>query len=181
MSTQPTALTSDPGPDPVTGIDPFPTLQNAINNSKVVAVANCALLNANLETVYLNKFASWSLGVTVHGASNANPPEPPMAFVPTVDLASGFTFPELGKTPVCAMPPIPSGPPVPPVLVPNTIAVGIHIVSDATGKWFSVEPTDTFGAGLTTPPVTSADGVFGIFSKYGSPFGGGWYCLDAKM
>jgi hypothetical protein len=180
MSTQPVP-TSDPGPDPVTGIDSYPTLASAISNSKVVAQINCDLLNAGLRTVYLNKFNSWALSVTDHGVSNANPPQPPMAFVPTLDPSSGFTWPVQGSTPVCAMPPVPAMPYVPPVLVPNTISVGAHIVSDATGKWFSVGPTDTFGAGLTTPPVTSSDGVFGTFEKFGSPFGGGWYFLTAKL
>ena len=181
MSTQPTALTEDPGPDPVTGIDPYPTLQSAINNSKVAAVANCALLNANRKTIYLNKFTSWALAVSQGFGDNTNPPQPPVAFVPTVDLDSGFTFPALGTILVCAMPPIPDMPRTAPILVPNTISVGAHMISDATGKWFSVGPTDSFGAGLTTPPVTSADGVFGIFSKFGSPFGAGWYFLAEKM
>jgi hypothetical protein len=181
MSTQPAVLTSDPGPDPVTGIDPYPTLASAISNSIVAAKNNCALLNAYLETIYLNKFKSWAQSVSNGFSPNTDPPQPPMAFEPTVDSASGFTFPELGKTPVCAMPPVPNMPPVPPVLVPNTISVGAHIVSDATGKWFSVGPTDTFGPGLTTPPVTSADGVTGTFEKFGSPFGGGWYFLTNRL
>lgn len=171
---------TDPGPDPVTGVDPFPSLANAINNIKLAAQANCALLNASLKAIYLVQFDNWALNVRNGSFPNTNPPQPPMAYVPTLDPTTGFTFPGLGTIAVCAMPPIPSGPPVAAILVPDTISVGSHISSDATGKWFTVGPTDTFGAGLTTPPVTSADGILGTFERFVSPWGG-WYFLTAKL
>jgi hypothetical protein len=93
--------------------------------------------------------------------------------------ANGFVFYQIGTTPVCAMPPLPyyaSGNATP-TPVPNTIHIGNRI---GTSNWFQALPGDTFPNGMTTPPMTSADGVNGVFEKFGAPVGIGWYLLQVS-
>jgi len=164
---------SDPGPDPITGIDPWPSLANAQNNSAIAAKNQAALYNASVLTVYMNAFGAWSASVTAGKISNANPPQPPLAWT-TVVGSDGFSSAVIGTSPICALPPIPPNPPVPVNPVPGCVAVGIAIVGSS--PWFTVGLQDSAPGGYQTPvPVTSADGVIGIFRKFAFFAGNGWY------
>jgi hypothetical protein len=169
----PVVLTSDPGPDPVTGIDPWPSTQNAINNSAIQAKNLAAISNANLLTIYMNAFNSWAQSVNMGRIDNTNPPQPPLAWVVIVNPTTGMANATIGTETVCPMPPIPPSrlDPVPPP--PNTIDIGSVIQG---GPYFSVGPMDSWPVGKATPPnAKSADGVTGTFLRLGSPLGPGWY------
>ena len=161
---------ADPGPDQY-GIDPWPSLQNALNNSAIQAKTWAANYNANLLTVYMGAWNFFENSVAA-GFSSANPPVPPMAWKTEVG-ADGYSHAVVGATPICAMPPIPPGPKVPVVPVPGCVAVGIAIAGNP--PWFTVGATDAAPAGYETVPNTkAADGTLGTFRRFASPFGG-WY------
>lgn len=136
--------------------------------SSAIMVAN---LNSNLKVIYLTAFNNWALSVLAARIPNTNPPQPPTGYVVSAPDAEGFQWPVMGTAPVCDMPPVPADTFTAPVTVPNTISVG----SSIGGAWFSVGAGDTFKPGMTTPPVTSADGVTGTFEKFAAPVGAGWY------
>jgi hypothetical protein len=171
MTTDWTVYTTDPGPDPVTGIDPWPTTQNAINNATIQANSQVALYNKNLFIVYMNAFSSWAQSVLNGKIDNSNPPQPPMAWEVVTDSSTGLSNVLVSANPVCALPPIPASHiPVTPVLTPNTAAVGIQ--NSGNPGWFVCLPNDTIPNGECTPQGTkSADGVVGIFRKFSNPFG----------
>ena len=149
------------------------SLAAAQANQLVSSTAMVANLNANLQTFYLSAFNGWCTSVNAGRIPNTNPPSPPVQYVVSKPDAEGFQWPVIDPdgAPVCAMPPIPVDMTGSKPKVPNTIEVGKNI----SGKWFQVGPDDTFAPGMTTPPVTSADGVRGTFEKYAAPVGAGWY------
>ena len=169
---------TDPGPDPVTGIDPWPTTQNAINNAAIQARSLVANSNANALTVYMNAFNGWAQSVVAGKIDNTNPPQPPMAWVIVTDPTTGLANAVVGTTPVCPLPPIPPShvqtQPTPP---PNNIDIGPNIpVSGLPSAYFQVGPTDTWPIGKDTPPnARSSDGATGTFLRLGSAVGAGWY------
>ena len=173
----PSAPLTDPGPDPLTGLDPWPTLANARNNSAITARNNASLLNASVIFIYQGKFADWKISVDAGRIDNTNPPQPPPAWVTGVDPATGYSYVAVGGSPICPMPPIPESRVNKPPIPPGNISLGNRI----SGDWFQCLQDDTFPVGQSTPPITSKDGVTGIFQKYGSPVGNGWYLLTAKV
>lgn len=82
------------------------SLAAAQANVRASSQAEVALLNANLQTIYLGKFNDWKISVDAGKIDTSNPPQPPKAYTLKTN-ADGFAFPELGTEPVCAMPPIP--------------------------------------------------------------------------
>jgi len=103
-------------------------------------------------------------------------PRPAVPMGPSLsppDPKSGLMSILENSAPVCdplPLLPVPSNAPP----APNTIHVGKRI----GGNWFTVGAGDSLAAGATTPPVTSDDGVFGVFQKFGAPVGPGWYLLQ---
>jgi hypothetical protein len=174
----PSAPITDPGPDPVTGLDPWPTLANARNNSVISARNNASTLNASVLTIYMGKFNDWAQQVVAGKIDNTNPPQPPPAWATAIDPATGYSYVEIGTAPICAMPPIPGShvqtQPVPP---PHNLDIGPNIaVSGEPSAYFSVGPMDSWPIGKTTPPnARSSDGVTGTFLRLGAAVGAGWY------
>ena len=174
MGTSTTPI-ADPGPNPLTGIDPWPSLQNAINNSAIQAKTWAANFNATALTVYMNAFNGWAQSVVAGKIDNTNPPQPPMAWTTAV-MDNGYSAAVVGTTPICPMPPIPAShvqlAPVPP---PNNVAIGPNIaVSGQPSEWFSVGPMDSWPVGKNTPPnARSSDGVTGTFLRLGAAVGDG--------
>lgn len=123
-------------------------------------------LNSELKNRYYRDFANWKISVDAGRIPNTHPPAVPFGYDLVKD-DEGFTFPELGKTPVCDPLPVPEDMFTPKPRVPNTIEIG-HLIF---GKWYSVGPSDTFPAGMTTPP--QPDGH--TYEKFGAPVGPGWY------
>jgi hypothetical protein len=89
--------------------------QTAMNATETMVVNEVALLNNNLQTLYLQGFNNWSQGVILGTAPNTNPPPPPNGYVAMIG-AGGWAYIAMGTTPVCAMPPIPTGPGAPIVM-----------------------------------------------------------------
>ena len=174
----PSAPLTDPGPDPLTGLDPWPTLANARNNSAIAARNNASLLNASVLLIYMGRFNSWAQQVVAGKIDNTEPPKPPPAWVTGVDATSGYSFVEVGTAPICPMPPIPAShvqlQPTPP---PHNMDIGTNIeVSGQPSDYFRVGPMDSWPIGKTTPPgARSADGVEGIFLRLGTAVGAGWW------
>jgi hypothetical protein len=177
MSPQPGAPIVDPGADPNTGYDPWPSLGDAQSNQLLSSKVMVSQLNNNLTIIYNTAFANWALSVNAGRIPNTNYPVPPMAYVVGAPDASGFQWPVVGTSPVCAVPPIPADIFTPPAHVPaGTIDVG-HSIG---GKWFAVGPMDTFPvdgpSGGETPPVPNeGDPTLHTYQKYSAPVGAGWY------
>jgi len=151
------------------------SLAAAQANQLASSTAQAAQLNVNLQSIFMTAFNNWCLSVDAGRIPNTDPPQPPVQYVVSAPDKQGFQWPVVDPsgTPVCPMPPIPadmtnSTPPV-----PNNIVVG-SAIPGAPG-WWTCGQGDTFPSGKTTPPVTSADGVFGTFEKFGAPVGNGWY------
>lgn len=151
------------------------TLDAAQANVLASSTSMMGLLNNNLKAIYLQAFNNWKGQVEAGRIPNTNPPKPPNGYVLVKD-ANGFTWPDIGKDPVCDIPPLPSNHmPVDPASKPkNVIHVGIRL----SGDWFSAGTDDTIQSGQKVPGV-SEDGVQGFFTKYGAPVGNGWYLLSA--
>lgn len=175
-----TAPITDPGPDKLTGIDPWPTLANALANSAVTAAANVAQWNANLLAQYQNTWSQWAQQVTGGWIDPATKPAPvpPPAWIVAVG-AEGYSNPVISTTPICSVPPAPTGPTVPPVAPPNNVDIGNNIpVSGQPSHFWQVGPRDTWPIGKYTPPnAKSADGTEGSFLRLGAVVGAGWYEL----
>jgi hypothetical protein len=172
---------TDPGVN-AQGYDPWPTEQNAWNNSAVTARANASILNQSLLTVYQNNWNMWA-GQVVGGyidPAKVLPPQPPLAWVAVIPTSmgavNGYAYVGLGTVAICALPPAPPSPPS--VVVPVTGSVGVGIPVVGNPPWFTVLPTDAAACGFTTPANwKAADGTTGVFRRFCSPFGGsvGWY------
>ena len=147
------------------------TLAAAQENQLASTIVMVSHSNENLKSIYLTAFNNWKISVDAGRIPNTNPPHPPKGYVVSAPDANGFQWPVLGIEPVCEMPPVPEDMLTPVVKAPNTIDIGKNI----SGKWFSVGPLDTFGAGQTTPPIQAADGQFHTYEKYAAPVGPGWY------
>jgi hypothetical protein len=169
---------TDPGPDPVTGIDPWPSIANAINNAAIQARRLVADMNANALAIYMNNFNNWALSVVNGKIDNTNPPQPPMAWVIVTDATTGLANAVVGTTPVCPLPPIPPShvqtQPTPP---PNNIDIGTCILIGTTpSAYYRVGPMDSWPIGKETPPgAQSADGAVGVFLRLGTAVGAGWW------
>lgn len=174
----PSAPITDPGPDLVTGIDPWPTLANAQNNSAIGARINAGALNAGVLAIYMGRFNSWAQQVVAGKIDNVNPPQPPPEWVVGMDSFSGYSHVEIGTEAICPMPPVPAShvqlAPVPP---PHNLDIGPNIaVSYQPSAYFSVGPMDSWPIGKTTPPnARSSDGFTGTFLRLGAAVGAGWY------
>jgi hypothetical protein len=131
------------------------SLATAQANVLASTVAEVALLNNNLKTIYLSAFNDWTLNLLA-GRPAGDPPTPPNAYVIGTG-PDGFAYPQLGTAPVCAMPPVPAAPApyVPPVLpepdnvrnvpVGDTLPVG-YVVVDAAGiRWQKQASPTPFG------------------------------------
>ena len=164
MSTSPVNLSAD-----------ATTLDAAVRNQLAASTAMAASLNANL-------LANYNYAVDQYNQNMASgqqvPPErqhapvPAMAYELSKADAAGFQYPIQGTTPIAPQAPDAFYHGAPQVAKPANV---IHVGHAISGRWFTAGPGDTFANGMTTPPVTSDDGVTGIFEKFGAPVGNGWY------
>jgi hypothetical protein len=94
------------------------------------------------------------------------PVVPKAAALTPPDSVSGLQWYTMTTTPLVD-PPLALHVPVDTTVVPNTIIVGKRM---GTSKWFSAGQLDSFPNGMQTPPNTiSADGIMGVFEKFGNP------------
>lgn len=144
------------------------------NIKREVAALNLARIES-----YHSGFADWSISVLNGAIPNTNPPAVPMAYEVGLfnDPTSGpgslgpygntivqWAYPVIGSTPVC--PPLPL-----PALQVVTLHKGLIGVQLPTAPgWFQCLHGDTTAGGETLP-LTSADGITGLFRKVASPFG----------
>lgn len=101
-------------------------------------------------------------------------PKVPTKWVLTAPDASGLQWQTTSSEPTGPVIPLHEDATQANVKVPNTIHVGHRI----GGNWFSAGQNDTFPSGQSTPPITSEDGVTGVFVKYAAPVGPGWFLLQ---
>lgn len=140
-------------------------------------------LNKGLIARYNSAYADY---VTNMQSGQNVPPErrhapvPPMGWELAQPNQDGFVFYQIGTTPVC-----PQKPDVTanfdnpqPTKDPTHIHVGSAIPGGG-GMWFSVGGGDGTPNGFHTPPLSSDDGVFGVFVKFSAPVGPGWYLKSA--
>jgi hypothetical protein len=162
------AIRDQLGTDPLAPLPGNPDIAQALANYAAEATTLAASLNNNLQQIYLVGFQNWSGQVMAGKIPNTNPPQPPPGYL-AVQATDGWTYVIRGTDPVCAVPPIPSIPTIPP---PGNVAIGARIAN--TNFWAAL-PTDTAPAGYTTPqPTTTQDGITGFFTKVTWPFGGWW-------
>jgi hypothetical protein len=162
------AIQSQIGVDPTAPLPSNPDIAEALASSATESINVAASLNQNLQQIYLTGFQNWSQQVLAGKIPNTNPPQPPDAYI-AAQASDGWTFVIRGTDPVCAVPPIPSVPTIPPA---GVVAIGSRIAN--TNYWACL-PNDTAPAGYTTPqPTTTQDGVTGFFTKVMSPAGGWW-------
>jgi hypothetical protein len=83
------------------------SLESAQANVLASSIAQCALLNNNLKSIYLTAFNNWKISVDAGRIDNKSYPKPPKSFVVVKDQVSGFSFPEQVGPAVCEVPPIP--------------------------------------------------------------------------
>jgi hypothetical protein len=149
------------------------TLQAVQANTLAAAASQTVELNNNLNSSYLTAFNNWLLSWTAgRNADKTSAPKPPNGFVvgyfndpttgpgslgPYGDTIVQWAYPELGTTPICAMPAIPDIPPpfVPPVLpepanirnvpVGDTMPVGYQLVAPDGSKWQKQASPTPFG------------------------------------
>jgi hypothetical protein len=162
MSTSPTTLSADQT-----------SLSAAQANILASSTEMVRRLNEDLQTRYLSAFNDYVANMESGGfipADRRVPPEPPNAWELAPPNGDGFVFYQVGTTPVCDMPPLPSynGGNPQPNTTPNMIMIGGQ---NGNTKWFSALKGDTFPSGLTTPP--QPDGH--TYEKFGAPVGPGWY------
>jgi hypothetical protein len=162
MSTSPTTPSAD-----------LTTLEAAQANILASSTELVKRLNADLKTRYLSGFADYVANMTSGGfvpEDRRTPPKPPNAWELAPPDKDGFVWYQIGTTPVCDMPPVPTynaGNPQPNT-VPNMILIGKQ---NGNTKWYTALKGDTFPSGMTTPP--QADGH--TYEKFGAPVGPGWY------
>jgi hypothetical protein len=160
----------------------------ASENVKALELAGSKMavdrLNADLKARYLSLFSDYSKNMDT-GRISTNPdspvyqapPKPPMAFELAPEDENGYVWYQIGKTPVCDMPPLPEDHSLTQGQInaakpANTIDIGQHL----QGNWYSLGKHDTFTVGETTPPIQDPDGTFHQYEKFGgfAP-GTGWY------
>lgn len=150
---------------------------NILAGSKAyVAWKNAQLASVYINTTWANYVLNMESGETIP-PERQTPPQPPMALELAPPNADGFVFYQTGTTPVCAMPPLPyyAAGNAPIVALPNKMLIGNRI---GTTAWFDALPGDGFPNGKTTPPnAVSADGVTGMFERFGGVASWGWYEL----
>ena len=151
------------------------SLEAAQANVKASTIAQCALLNENLKSIYLTAFNNWKISVDAGRLPNTDPPKPPTAYVPT-DNGQGWFFPEKGTDPICAMPPIPEDHLTPkPAPPPMNIDIG-KSADNGVGHWFTVGDNDSYPVGKQTPPMQGPpDGSVHVYLRVGTAVGKGWY------
>lgn len=133
--------------------------------------AYCDQYNREAEARYRQGVANYNLFVEQVGkVPPFAPPSLPTKWVLTAPDQHGLRWQTTSNIPVCD--PLPLKTPVTePTRAANVISVGKRI----HGEWFQVGAGDGFAVGQKTPPTTSADGVVGVFEKYGAAVGAGWY------
>jgi len=158
------------------------TLQAAQRNILANSTEMVRRLNADLlsryQSAYQDYLANMHSGENVP-ADRIHAPLPPYAWELAPPDGDGFIFYQVSKTTRIADPAsypdtYNSGSNPQPNATPNMIMVGARTAST---NWFTALKGDTFPSGKMTPPVTSSDGVIGIFEKFGAPVGPGWYLL----
>ena len=176
---------TDPGPDPVTGIDPWPSLINAINNQKISSQNQCDQANASLKAIFDRAWGGFITRVNAGQAAGAGnpgckPPSAPASYVLSAPDAVGFQWP------------VQAGPPVVDLNDGNHVIPEDHSLTSQqlagkigpnvpdvghwlNGNWYSAGPGNTFSNTSTpdqkTPPITlpaiaggpAADGLPHIF------------------
>lgn len=162
MSTSPTTLSAD--------LTTLEAAQANILNSSTEMVKR---LNADLKKRYDSAYADYVANMQSGGfvpEERRTPPKPPNAWELAPPTADGFVFYQIGTTPICDTPPVPSynGGIPQPNTTPNMIMIGAQ---NGNTKWYTALKGDTFPSGMTTPP--QADGH--EYEKFGAPVGPGWY------
>jgi hypothetical protein len=157
-------------------------------------------LNANLKSAYLTTFNNWLINWTAGRITDkSTAPVPPNGYVvgSFLDPTSGpgtigpygetpiyWAYPEIGKEPVCAQPPIPT---IPPVYVPDPNAQPPGELGEKTN---AVNPaSDGFPVGVKNdqgvyePIATSANGSEWVKFVAHTPWGTTWYweCVKAAV
>ncbi len=149
---------------------------NQLASSRVTV----AILNANLKSNYLSKFADWKISVDAGKAPNTGWPLPPKAWVVGSPDAAGFQYPVVGPDPVCAVPDIPedhtqsqsmTGPQSGLGNPPGTMVLGVLI--PGTSGIYSALPGDTCKEG-TTKTIPGPSGTLLTLRKHNTPWGGYW-------
>jgi hypothetical protein len=142
------------------------TLAAAQANVQASSLAQAALLNENLKTIYLSAFHDWTISVVAGRIDNANPPKPPAGWVvvPVEDPTWPgvfWDFPQKSGPPVCEMPPVPddcSKPKPKPIAPP--------------GNLMNVPPGDNMPVGYI---ATAPDGAQWQKQASATPFGIAYY------
>ena len=151
-----------------------PTIQAAMQNSRDSVTLQVATLNENLKNAYLGiEFPSWLVSYKAGRAKADTAPKPPLAYEvgttpDAVALNVTWAYVKNGTAPVCDMPPIPGE-----ALHPSGTSLIGKVISGTGGVWFSAQQGDATPIGDTVAGM-SLDGVSGLFTRYGSPFGG-WF------
>jgi hypothetical protein len=162
------AIQSQIGVDPQAALPSNPDIAQALANCAASAATAASTLNSNLTQIYLTGFQNWAQQVLAGKIANTDPPQPPAGYA-AVQASDGWTYVIRGTDPVCAVPPVPSVPTMPPA---GVVAIGSRIAN--TNYWAALLQ-DTAPNGYTTPaPTTAQDGTVGFFTKVMSPFGGWW-------
>ncbi len=143
--------------------------------------------NAALNTQFAANFAEWSANAVKQGnAITPPPPQPPKSYVvafavdPTTvsgpgepDIVGPFRnlqwpYPSQTGPAICAMPTLP----VIAAVVSGTMLVGKQLAGDP--GWFNAQTGDVT-PNEAVAPATSQDGISGLFKKYDSAVGQGWF------
>lgn len=132
--------------------------------------------NAALQAQYDGDVRNYNASAASGIYTSLTVPVAPKSWVLIPGDPSTFTAPNVAKTgpPIVstvALAPVNQGALKPVQAVPGMI----HVTVALGNSWWGVGQDDGFPAGMTTPPVTSDDGVTGRFQKFGAPVGKGWY------
>jgi hypothetical protein len=166
-----------PTPTPKLSADDT-TLDAAVRNQLASTKIMCATLNASLKVNFNVAVANYNLNMSVGQvhSSELTVPVAPLSYVPGPPDVLGFQYPEQSGPAIVSDVAITTFNALDAAMQPKeqgVIDVG-KAIPGASG-WFTCGPKDTSPNGFVTPPVTSEDGVAGVFQKFGAPVGNGWY------
>jgi hypothetical protein len=136
--------------------------QTAMAATEAMVANEVALLNDNLQSIYLQGFNNWAQGVILGTTPSTNPPPPPTGYVALMGT-DGWAYIAMGTTPVCAMPPIPAVP------QPTQTPSGVFI--PAIGQ--SIDPpvgAASYPDGQIFSFPTATGAVYFITETVGNPF-----------
>jgi hypothetical protein len=133
------------------------TLEAAIANTLASSTAMVEHLNSERKKAFDSSFESWKTTVLAGKIDNLNPPQPPAAYE-VVKVSSGFSYPALGSSPVCA----------PRIDIPPDYSKPFELKLPEPEHVRNVPPSDTMPVGFVT-----VDGAGRRWQKQSSvtPFG----------